>query len=289
MVLAVDHDDVAMSLIFAALRAPAELATAQSSRSAAARHVLFYMTDLYDRSPFRNVARFVLLMFQFCEPARLTRLSVIVVCIIFSAAGNAQAPAGMSRAEVYGRAEALTELGRRMFIDPSLSASGKMSCASCHSALDAFGPPNALSVQPGGGDMRQFGVRAVPSLRYLQATPQFSEHFFESDDAADDSIDNGPTGGLAWDGRVDRGRDQARIPLLSAFEMANRDPADFVGNCGERPTPARSDGSSATPCSTILTKPLLRSSKHSRYFSRAPPNSTPTAANTMPISPTKPS
>ena len=35
---------------------------------------------------------------------------------------------------------------------------------------------------------------------------------------ADESIDNGPTGGLTWDGRVDRGSDQARIPLLSPFE-----------------------------------------------------------------------
>ena len=43
----------------------------------------------------------------------------------------------------------------------------------------------------------------------------------ESDDEGDASIDNGPTGGLTWDGRADRGRDQARIPLLSPFEMAN--------------------------------------------------------------------
>jgi cytochrome c peroxidase len=173
-------------------------------------------------------------MFLFCEPACLIRLSVILVCIIFSAAaGDAQTPAGMSRAQVYGRVEALTGLGRRMFNDPSLSASGRMSCASCHSLLDAFGPPNALSVQPGGGDMHQLGLRAVPSLRYLQATPQFTEHFFDSDDAADDSVDNGPTGGLTWDGRVDRGRDQVLIPLLSPFEMANRSPADFVGKLRE--------------------------------------------------------
>jgi cytochrome c peroxidase len=63
----------------------------------------------------------------------------------------------------------------------------------------------------------------------LQAVPQFSEHYFESDDEGDDSIDNGPTGGLTWDGRVDRGRDQARIPLLSPFEMANAGPAEVVG------------------------------------------------------------
>ena len=173
-------------------------------------------------------------IFPFCEPARLTRFSVIVVCIIFSGApGNAQTPAGISRAKVYGRVEALTELGRRMFVDPSLSASGKISCASCHSPLEAFGPPDTLSVQPGGDDMQQLGMRAAPSLRYLQATPQFTEHFFDSDDAADDSVDNGPTGGLTWDGRVDRGRDQARIPLLSPFEMANRSPADFAGKLRE--------------------------------------------------------
>ncbi len=56
--------------------------------------------------------------------------------------------------------------------------------------------------------------------------PQFTEHFFESEDEADESIDNGPTGGLTWDGRVDSG--QARLPLLSEFEMGNRSPDEVV-------------------------------------------------------------
>lgn len=72
------------------------------------------------------------------------------------------------------------------------------------------------------------GVRAVPSLKYLQAVPQFTEHFFDSEDEADESIDNGPTGGLTWDGRVDRGSGQARIPLLSPFEMGNASAEDVV-------------------------------------------------------------
>ena len=135
---------------------------------------------------------------------------------------------GLSRAEVRRQVALLSELGRSMFSDPSLSASGRMACASCHNPERAFGPPNGLAVQLGGGDMRQPGLRAVPSLRYLQAVPQFSEHFFDSDDEADESIDNGPTGGLTWDGRVDRGRDQARIPLLSPYEMANDDAATVV-------------------------------------------------------------
>jgi cytochrome c peroxidase len=168
-------------------------------------------------------------MLQFCEPSCLLRTIVLVICAVL-AVGTAgvQGPPGLSRAQVHGRVEALTALGRRMFVDPSLSASGKVSCASCHSPLDAFGPPNSLWVQLGGKDLQQSGIRAVPSLKYLQVTPQFTEHFFDSDDAADDSVDNGPTGGRTWDGRVDRGRDQARIPLLSPFEMANQDPAEFL-------------------------------------------------------------
>jgi cytochrome c peroxidase len=63
---------------------------------------------------------------------------------------------------------------------------------------------------------------------YRQAVPQFSEHYFESDDEADGRGDNGPTGGLMWDGRVDRARDQARLPLLSTHEMANDSAAVVV-------------------------------------------------------------
>ncbi|MGO4566425.1 cytochrome-c peroxidase [Rhizobium sp. 2YAF20] len=135
---------------------------------------------------------------------------------------------GITRAEARRQADALSDLGRALFFDPSLSGSGKVSCSSCHDPGHAFGPPNALAVQLGGGDLHQPGVRAVPSLKYLQAVPPFTEHFFESEDDADESIDNGATGGLTWDGRVDRGGEQAKIPLLSDFEMGNRDDADVA-------------------------------------------------------------
>jgi cytochrome c peroxidase len=134
----------------------------------------------------------------------------------------------LPRSQAYERAAQLEALGRKLFADPSLSASGRMACATCHDPDHAFGPADALAVQFGGQDMHQPGIRAVPSLKYLQVVPQFSEHYFESDDEGDDSVDNGPTGGLTWDGRVDRGRDQARIPLLSPFEMANATAADVV-------------------------------------------------------------
>jgi cytochrome c peroxidase len=132
------------------------------------------------------------------------------------------------RSQAVRRAQTLESLGRQMFFDSSLSASGKLSCASCHDPAFAYGPPNALAVQLGGVSGRQSGIRAVPSLRYLQATPQFTEHGFEEETTGADSVDNGPTGGLTWDGRVDRGRQQARIPLLSPFEMANPSEASVV-------------------------------------------------------------
>lgn len=135
---------------------------------------------------------------------------------------------GLTRDEVRRRAERLGDLGRALFFDPALSSSGKLACSSCHDPDHGFGPPNDRAVQLGGGDMRQPGQRAVPSLKYLQAVPAFTEHFFDSEDDADESVDNGPTGGLTWDGRVDRRRDQAKIPLLSPFEMGNADAAEVA-------------------------------------------------------------
>ena len=140
----------------------------------------------------------------------------------------ALADGGRSRADVYAQVREMTELGRVLFSDPALSASGKLSCASCHDPAHAFGPANDLSVQLGGADLKQPGLRASPSLRYLQSVPQFTEHYFDSEEEGDPSVDNGPTGGLTWDGRADRGRDQARVPLLSPFEMANPDEASVV-------------------------------------------------------------
>ncbi len=158
-----------------------------------------------------------------------TILLASLLCSLAVGAPHAEPGNGMNRAEVNARAAALETLGRKLFADPSLSASGQMACITCHDPAHAFGPPNALAVQLGGKDMRQPGLRAVPSLKYLQVTPQFTEHFFESDDEGDESVDNGPTGGLTWDGRVDRRRDQARVPLLSPFEMANGSVGEAAG------------------------------------------------------------
>jgi cytochrome c peroxidase len=131
----------------------------------------------------------------------------------------------------------MTELGRQLFFDPRLSASGKMSCGTCHDPRFAYGPPNARSTALGGPDLKSAGFRAVPSLRYLQTLPPFAEHRF--DEAVDESVDQGPSGGHGWDGRADTTHDQARLPLTSSFEMANPDIDSVVakvaqGALGER-------------------------------------------------------
>src|ERR1700761_2919645 len=57
-------------------------------------------------------------------------------------------------------------LGKQIFFDPSLSASGKLACGTCHDPRYAYGPANGLAVQLGGPELKDPGPRAVPSLRY---------------------------------------------------------------------------------------------------------------------------
>jgi cytochrome c peroxidase len=108
-------------------------------------------------------------------------------------------------------------LGDKIFADVSLSASGRQSCASCHSAENAHGPANDLPVQPGGLRMDQQGRRNSPSINYLSFNPAFS---FAADGA--------PSGGYFLDGRATSLKDQAGQPFLGAIEMANADKAEVV-------------------------------------------------------------
>jgi len=52
-------------------------------------------------------------------------------------------------------------------------------------------------------------------------------------------VDQGPTGGHGWDGRTDSTHDQARLPLLSPFEMANPDLASVVARVAAGPLAER--------------------------------------------------
>ncbi|WP_259461443.1 cytochrome-c peroxidase, partial [Paraburkholderia fungorum] len=131
-------------------------------------------------------------------------------------------------------------LGKLMFFDASLSASGKMSCASCHSPSHAYGPPNGLAAQFGGPDMHRQGTRAVPSLRYvLNRTPMWSHAQAASLSERLSETDNAPVGGFGWDGRFNRLHDQASFPLFNPDEMANKDPAAVLAKLEQAPYAAR--------------------------------------------------
>jgi cytochrome c peroxidase len=132
-------------------------------------------------------------------------------------------------------ASAVAALGKRLFFDATLSASGKMSCATCHSPQAAYGPPNARAVQLGGPQLDRAGTRAVPSLRYtLNRTPIWFHE--QATEIGERLIENeAPAGGLTWDGRFDHLRDQAAFPLLNPAEMANRNPAAIVAKLRTAP------------------------------------------------------
>ncbi len=111
-----------------------------------------------------------------------------------------------------------------MFFDKSLSGSGMQACSSCHDPDHAYAPANALDVQPGGKTLSLSGTRAVPSLRYKERLPPYSD-LLENPDGVSTP---GPGGGFTQDGRAATLAEQVKIPLLSANEMANRDGADVV-------------------------------------------------------------
>lgn len=181
---------------------------------------------------------------------RVRSLNVVARCAVLAAlvalvfgGGASQAatmPGAGTTSEPPSRAEAfyatrftrtptvaeMAGLGRKMFFDNGLSASQRLSCASCHDPGHAFAAANGLPVQRGGVGMRETGLRAVPSLRYLQSVPPFTEHMHDAE--GDDSIDQGPAGGRTWDGRAQTAHDQARLPLLSPREMANRNSGAVV-------------------------------------------------------------
>ena len=137
----------------------------------------------------------------------------------------------------------MAQLGRHVFFDISLSSSGRMSCASCHVPERFYGPPGRASAVTGGPTLSSQGLRAVPSLMYLERQPSFSVGPDKDEDenislaqlaaqsfnaprakkTAQDTAESAanlvPEGGLFWDGRVDTLQSQALFPLLNPLEM----------------------------------------------------------------------
>jgi cytochrome c peroxidase len=127
---------------------------------------------------------------------------------------------------------AAAQVGKQLFFDQALSASGHLACATCHDPAHAYGPPNDLAVQLGGPRGESAGLRATPSLRYKEFTPGYADLL----DNPDGFSAPAPGGGLTWDGRADSLSEQANAPLLSPFEMANADPAEVIARLRSSPS-----------------------------------------------------
>lgn len=140
---------------------------------------------------------------------------------------------------------AVALLGRRIFFDPKLSASGQQSCASCHDPAHGYNPPNGQTLQAGGAHMGQVGFRPPLSLAYLYRQQPFSigpdageveapvnlntlasaarlgTRAQKSAGTTPANVPMVPMGGLFWDGRAASFQRQALVPLLNPVEMAN--------------------------------------------------------------------
>jgi cytochrome c peroxidase len=141
-------------------------------------------------------------------------LAALLACVFAQAST-------MGEVDPFKRTQLLRRAGRAIFSDTRLSRSGRLACASCHAPSRRYNPPNSLDIEPGGKSLDAFSFRAPPTLTYLARIPAYSNHYHDSDDEGDESVDNGPTGGLTWDGRVDGGDNQAELPLLAENEMAS--------------------------------------------------------------------
>jgi len=156
---------------------------------------------------------------------------------------------------------ALAQLGEHIFNDPALSASGRQSCASCHSPDHSYGPPDGRSVELGGPTMTSEGIRTPPTLGYLYRQDPFGIGPTAAENDAPPPLDQlaqqaqgsahvaktaggsaaaaaaalVPRGGLFWDGRSDTLMDQAGGPMTNPAEMANKNMYDVAAKLARAP------------------------------------------------------
>ena len=122
----------------------------------------------------------------------------------------------------------MAALGEQLFRDTSLSASGRLSCETCHRPEFAHAAPPADVVSKGGPGMDVRGLRNSPSIRYASFTPPFG---YDEEGTA--------FGGLFRDGRAPTLAEQAKQPFLDPREMANATPAEVAARLARSPNAAR--------------------------------------------------
>jgi cytochrome c peroxidase len=157
------------------------------------------------------------------QRARKAALAASLLSALLAACGGGGTSSLQSAPEAAELSPAAT-LGEKIFHDPSLSASGRQACASCHDPAFGHSPPNALAAQLGGALLDLQGTRKAPGIRYLAANLPF---FFAADGT--------PTGGFFWDGRARNFAEQATEPFINPFEMANVDKAAVVAKVAAAP------------------------------------------------------
>jgi len=136
--------------------------------------------------------------------------------LLGACAGDSQPSASPAARSTPGLSP-MAALGERLFRDESLSASGRMSCQTCHRPEFAHAAPSTDLVSKGGPDMDIPGIRNSPSIRYASFAPPFG---FDAEGTA--------VGGLFRDGRAPNLIEQAKLPFLDAREMANPTAAAVV-------------------------------------------------------------
>jgi cytochrome c peroxidase len=101
--------------------------------------------------------------------------------------------------------ERITQLGRVLFYDKSLSANNSISCGSCHKQQYAFGDNVAFSKGFNGGFARRntMPLMDVPIGGQIKSSVQGPVFF----------------GGLFWDGRSGALPDAVSLPILNHIEM----------------------------------------------------------------------
>jgi cytochrome c peroxidase len=146
---------------------------------------------------------------------RMARLAVFLVIVGVLLAGGVSAALAQEPDE-----SGMVALGRALFFDPSLSANGTQSCASCHAPEVGFTGPDSLSNARGavymGALPNHFGNRKPPASSYAGDSPELYYNTQEE----------GWFGGMFWDGRAtgavlhDPLAEQAQGPFLNPLEQA---------------------------------------------------------------------
>lgn len=116
-------------------------------------------------------------------------------------------------------------LGKRLFMDRSLSNPAGQSCADCHDPKQAFRDPESDRTTSMGAIDGRFGARNAPTAMYASEVPPL--HY-----------DGRWVGGLFWDGRASSLEEQAAGPLMNPLEMNNTDHAMVVDKVRHSPEAA---------------------------------------------------